>query len=82
MKTILNAIQARHDECTNIDLTKYKLGRLAEFRVVGQAAIKDRQALLDIIRDISELRTHVPPTAPMSVVWKSDIDLIINRTEP
>ena len=74
MKTIINAIQERHDRVVKLSIQSGVHS--------GVSAHNDRQILLDIIRDIGELRTHVPPTAPMSVVWKSDIDLIINRTEP
>ena len=68
MKTIINAIQARHKRASvkpvYDDLT-YPEARLAH---------ADRQALLDIIREIENIAEYPP--------IDREILSIINRTEP
>ena len=63
MKTIINAIQARHNHHD-----KWAMGNYSE-------CDKDRQALLDIIRDITEYMKD-------ATFHRAEIMEIINRPEP
>ena len=73
MKTIINAIQARHDE----DNRLYVFSNEDRESLINLLidANEDRQALLDIIRDITEYMKD-------ATFHRAEIMEIINRTEP
>ena len=85
MKTIINAIQARHERTQLTFGSDFK--RTPER--VTQIIHKDRQALLDIISEIGDLLDEPPIKGNIVEYFGGDrgvdielIKAIINRTEP